>query len=160
MRRTRILPWALALLMGACQQGSPAGSDPGTPLQPTTHCYILVTRGAPEMHGTSLVPGPVDSLDIRMDVLGELVNGVYNWLPQEKDAMTGTFTGTLENGLVTALYSYTAEGMTARQEVLFKLEEDGLRAGHGELVEREEVWVFKDRSLAEFGDLVPEVDCP
>lgn len=160
MRRARTLPWALALLLGACQQGGPAASDPDTPVQPTPHCYLLVTQGAPEMDGTDLAPGLVDSLYIRMDVLGELVNGVYNWLPQEKDAMTGTFTGTLENGLVTAVYSYTAEGMTARQEVLFKLEENGLRTGHGELVELEEVWVFKDRSLAEFGDLVPEVDCP
>lgn len=155
----------LLLLLIACGQEGPeakgGGGDAVTTKEPVneTHCYLQVIHGAPEISDTGLVPGPVDSIVIRMDVLGELVNGVYNWLPEEKDAMTGTFTGTLENGIVTALYTYSTEGETAKQEVLFKLADGGLRVGNGELVQDQDVWLFKDKSQAEYGDAVPEVPC-
>ncbi len=162
----RLLPLvAMVLLFGACgQAGSEkkrGSNNTGTTKEAVneTHCYLQVTHGSPEVSDTGLAPGPVDTLYIRMDVLGELVNGVYNWLPEEKDALTGTFTGTLENGVVTALYTYNAAGETAKQEVLFKLADGGLRVGNGKLVKDQGVWLFKDKSQAEYGDAVPEVDC-
>ena len=124
-----------------------------------SHCYLQVTRGAARIEGADTIPGPVDSLYIRLDIFGELANGVYNWLPGEKDSKTGSFMGTLENGIVTALYKYDAEGMYAKEEVLFTVESGGLRIGTGELVESEGVWLFKDKSRAEFGELIPEVPC-
>ena len=153
------------LLLTACGQAGPesktrAGeTKPGKEPVNETHCYLQVTHGAPEVSDTGLAPGPVDTIYIRMDVLGELVNGVYNWLPEEKDAMTGTFTGTLEQGVVTALYTYNAEGETSKQEILFKLTDDGLRVGNGELVQDHGVWLFKNKSHAEYGEAIPEVDC-
>ncbi|MEO7080025.1 MAG: lipoprotein [Flavobacteriales bacterium] len=162
----RFAPFVTAvLLLAACGQTGPEvkgggkNTGPGKELVNETHCYLQVTHGAPVVSDTGLAPGPVDSLYIRMDVLGELVNGVYNWLPGEKDAMTGTFTGTLENGVVTALYTYRAEGETAKQEVLFKLADNGLLVGNGDLVKDQGVWLFKDKSRAEYGEAVPEVDC-
>ncbi|MBZ0207034.1 MAG: hypothetical protein K8H89_11970 [Flavobacteriales bacterium] len=165
MNRPLVPLVALLLLLGACGQAGPdargIGGDTGTAEEPMheTHCYLQVTHGAPEVRDTGLVAGPGDSLFIRMDVLGELVNGVYKWLPLEMDAVTGTFTGTLENGVVTALYTYSSEGETAKQEILFKLAEGGLRIGNGELVQDQGVWLFKDKGQAEYGDAIPEVPC-
>ncbi len=156
---------ALVLLLAACGQTGPETKGGGKVTGPTeqpvneTHCYLQVTHGAPVVRDTGLAPGPVDSLYIRLDILGELVNGAYNWLPAEKDAMTGTFTGTLENGVVTALYTYRAEGAMAKQEILFKLVDRGLLVGSGDLVQDQGVWLFKDKSKAEYGEAVPEVDC-
>lgn len=124
-----------------------------------SHCYLQVTQHPPFVVDADTFPSTPDSLYIRLDLLGELANGVYNWLPGEKDSKTGSFTGSFENGIVTALYTYTAEGMTAKEEVLFQLEGNGLRIGTGELVESEGVWLFKDRSLAVYGNPLPEVPC-
>ena len=100
--------------------------------------------------------------DVAVDGGGYLTaNGDINfWLGSDTGAWTpGTFTGTLENGVVTALYTYSSEGETAKQEILFKLAEGGLRIGNGELVQDQGVWLFKDKGQAEYGDAIPEVPC-
>ncbi len=164
MTTRKLLPLAATLLMLACGPGKTGAGDDGADIpeipENRSHCYLLVSRGAPLVNDTGLAPGAVDTLYIRMDVLGELVNGTFNWLPQEKDSKRGSFKGTLENGVVTALYTYKAEGVAAKEEVLFKLVDGGLRVGHGELVLDQGVWLFKDKGHAQYGDLVPEVDCP
>lgn len=138
----------------------PSGQEPDRHTAAVkTHCYLQVTQHPPFVVDADTFPSTPDSLYIRLDLLGELANGVYNWLPGEKDSKTGSFTGSFENGIVTALYTYTAEGMTAKEEVLFQLEGNGLRIGTGELVESEGVWLFKDRSLAVYGNPLPEVPC-
>lgn len=153
-----------SILLMACDDSGPAANDAAglkikeAPVN-VSHCYLQVTTSPPVVSGTDTFPGTTDSLYVRLDILGELVNGVYNWLPGEKDSKTGSFTGTLENGTVTALYTYDAEGMTAKEEVLFKVEDSGLRIGTGELVESQGVWLFKDKSQAGFGTLVPEAPC-
>lgn len=159
----RHLPTGLlfALLLGSCTpQADPfAGMNTAVESLPVSHCYLQVTTGAARASGTDTIPGPVDSLWISMDVVGELVNGEYRWLPAEKDRKTGTFTGTLENGVVTALLTYTAEGMNAKEEILLRPEAGGVRVGSGELARSEGVWLFKKKELATYGDLVPEVPC-
>lgn len=152
------------ILLVACGTPDPATKDTAhanTQEKPVnvSHCYLQVTKAPPVVVDADTFPGTPDSLYVRLDILGELVNGVYNWLPGEKDSKTGSFTGTLENGTVTALYTYDSEGMTAKEEVLFKVESAGLRIGTGELVESEGVWLFKDKSKASYGDPVPEVPC-
>lgn len=124
-----------------------------------THCYLQVTKGMPRIEGSDTIPGTVDSLYIRLDILGELANGVYNWLPGEKDRLTGTFQGSMEDSVITALYTYTAEGMTQKQEVLFKMDNGGLRIATGEMAESEGVNLFKDRSQISYGDPVREIPC-
>lgn len=152
-------------LLAACGQsedpaarGSIAAATQGQPVM-VSHCYLQVTKGAPRMEGNDTIPGTVDSLYIRLDILGELANGVYNWLPGEKDRMTGTFQGSIEDSVITALYSYSAEGQTQKQEVLFKMGPGGLRIATGELVLSEGVNLFKDKSKCSFGEPVPEVPC-
>ncbi len=150
------------LLLAACDPPHDAGLGPyPVKEQPAngSRCYLRRTLNPPMIADADTFPGTPDSLYIRLDVVGELANGVYDWIPGEKDSKTGTFTGTLENGLVTALYTYEAEGMTAKEEVLFKIEPDGLRIGSGELMESEGIWLFKDKSKAEFGPLVQAVAC-
>lgn len=155
---------AVCCLLMACGTSDVPSKDAldananGEPLN-ESHCFLQVTKGELRIMGQDTLPGPVDSLFIRMDILGELVTGVYNWAPQEKDHRTGSFQGTIADDVVTALYTYTAEGETAKEEVLFKLEDDRLRIGFGELHKTEDVWVITDRSQATYGDPIPEVDC-
>jgi len=152
--------YATILLTACGQPGRPPAeiTDAGN-AKPETHCYLRVTKNPPFVVDADTFPSTPDSLYIRLDILGELVNGVFNWLPGEQDPRTGTFTGTLEKGSVTAVYTYTTEDMTAKEEVLFNVAPGGLRVGTGELVESEGVWLFKDKSQATFGEPIPEVPC-
>lgn len=149
------------VLFAACDQAEKPATQTAAVADPVlgSHCYLQVTQGASRAEGKDTIAGPVDSLYIKMDVLGELVNGEYKWLPQEKDRKTGTFTGTLEDGIATVLLTYSAEGTSAREELLLKPEANGVRVGSGQMVESEGVWLFKDKSQAVFGELVPEVPC-
>ena len=149
------------VLFAACDQAEkPATQDPAVVNAiPETHCYLQVTQGASRVEGKDTVPGPVDSLYIKMDVVGDLVNGEYKWLPQEKDRKTGSFTGTLEDGEATLLLTCMVEGTAAKEELLLKPEANGIRVGSGQLVESEGVWLFKDKSQAAFGELIPDIPC-
>lgn len=158
MARILALLTPMALLAMACQEQGPAANSTGASAG-SAQCFLQAAPGSPIVLDGDTLEQAWDTLYIRMDVLGELVNGVYNQLPYEQDPTTGTFTGTLENGVVTALYTYTTEGMETRQEVLFKLVDGGLRIGQGELVEREGAWVFKDKGQAEYGPVVPQAEC-
>ena len=124
-----------------------------------SHCYLQVTKGEPRIEGSDTIPGTVDSLYIRLDILGELANGVYNWLPGEKDRMTGSFQGSIDDDLVTAVYTYSAEGRTAKQEVLFKVEDGQLSVAIGAMETSEGVTLFKDKSQVTYGEPIPEVNC-
>lgn len=155
---------AIALLAGCGQPEEPSSrynidaNAKGDP-EMESHCYLQVTKGEPRIEGSDTIPGTVDSLYIRLDILGELANGVYNWLPGEKDRMTGSFQGSIDDDVVTAVYTYTAEGRTAKQEVLFQVEDGQLSVATGAMETSEGVTLFKDKSQVTYGAAIPEVDC-
>ncbi|MEO8732805.1 MAG: hypothetical protein ABI373_00605 [Flavobacteriales bacterium] len=159
-----LVPTAALLLITACghsEQKSRYSIDASAKGEPVmdSHCYLQVTRGTARIEGGDTLPGPVDSLYIKLDLLGELANGEYNWVPQEKDRMKGYFQGSFEDSLVTAVYTYTAEGKTQKMEVLFKIEDRSLRVATGEMEESEGVYLFKDKSQVSYGEPIPEVNC-
>lgn len=158
------LVWAIALLAGcgqpdqrAARHNTDANAN-GTP-QIQTHCYLRTTHMPQDSVDGTIIPGTVDSLYIRLDILGNLANGVYAWLPQKQDQMKGSFQGSLEGNLVTAIYTYTLEGETGKKEVLFKVEDGRLRVGTGDMEVVEGVNLFMDKSQVSFSEAVPEVDC-
>lgn len=140
----RLIPAGLLVLLGAC------GDAPGTPQalkesEKTSHCY---QRGA-------------DSLFIRLDLMGDLVNGTFQGYSSDSARVRGTLTGAVEDGVVVVLLTYTGEtGERHRQEVLLRREADGLRIGQGEMVDAEGYILFRDRNQVHYGPVVPEVACP
>lgn len=162
MRNTALLPLAGLAWLCSCgtEETTAVATEKNSDSLPVTHCYLSVTVGQPRAEGPDTVPGSVDSLWLQVNVLGDLVNGTYRWQPQEKDAKTGNFTGTLESGTITALLRYEAEGHTGQEELVMKLDRDGLRIGSGDRVEEQGIWLFKDKGVLAFGPLVPETNCP
>ncbi|MCX6854609.1 MAG: hypothetical protein NTV80_06860, partial [Verrucomicrobia bacterium] len=63
------------------------------------------------------------------------VTGSHEWLPTEKDGAHGTISGSIKDGLISAIYSYELEGAEQSQEQLYKLKGDTLLLGEGELVD-------------------------
>lgn len=156
----------LSVLFTACSsdkqeqtlQTGPAAADTTTPLQEL--CFLQVTQGAPIISGMDTTPGISDSLLIQLTIKGTAVTGILHWLPAEKDRMTGTLEGSLQDSIITAIYTYQAEGVTAKEERIFRLEPDTLRMKAGELVERDGVWVLKSPEEAPYSTSVPKVLCP
>ncbi len=101
-----------------------------------------------------------DSLFIQLTVNGDSVTGIWNWLPAEKDKMVGTLAGTIHNNEAKAIYTYTAEGQTAKEEKLFKIDGDTLRIRNGELEEHNGIWMLKNAQTTPYNESVPRVDCP
>ncbi len=166
MGRVRLAPAVAAIaLLATCGQPEESTSryniDANAQGEPEveTHCYLRVTKGAPSVEDGLTIHGTVDSLYIRLDILGELANGVYNRLSEEKDHMTGSFQGSIDDDLVTAVFTYTSEGMTGKQELLFKVEDGQLRVATGAMATSEGVTLFKDKSQVTYGEPVQEVDC-
>jgi hypothetical protein len=105
-------------------------------------------------------PGISDSLLIQLAIKGTAVTGILHWLPSEKDRMTGPLEGSLQDRIITAIYTYRAEGVTAKEERIFKLEPGTLRMKAGEWEEKDGVWVLKSPEEAPYSTAVPKVLCP
>jgi len=116
-----------------------------------TYCYARVSRN---------MDAVTDSLYIHLEVKGDSVTGEMNWLPAEKDKMTGTLAGTIDENAVKAIYTYSAEGQTAKEEKLFKIDGDTLRIKNGELEEHNGVWILKNADAAPYNESVRRVNCP
>ncbi|WP_461488166.1 hypothetical protein [Pontibacter sp. HJ8] len=158
--------FCLAALLAACSPDKPeqthqtrsAAANATTPLREL--CFLQVTQGVPVISGMDTIPGISDSLLINLTIKGTAVTGILHWLPAEKDKMTGTLQGSLQDSIITAIYTYQAEGVTAKEERIFKLEPDTLRMKAGELEEKDGVWRLKHPEKAPYSTAVPKVLCP
>ncbi|TVZ28438.1 hypothetical protein JM83_3568 [Gillisia sp. Hel_I_86] len=68
----------------------------------------------------------VDILELKLDVIGNSVSGIYNWLPKFKDRREGTITGLIEDDIIQGKYKFTQEGKTATVPIVIQLNEDSV----------------------------------
>ncbi len=52
----------------------------------------------------------IDILELKLDVIGNSVSGIYNWLPKFKDRREGTITGVIEDNKIKGKYLFMQEG--------------------------------------------------
>ena len=52
----------------------------------------------------------IDILELKLDVIGTSVSGIYNWLPKFKDRREGTITGVIEDNKIKGKYLFMQEG--------------------------------------------------
>lgn len=96
---------------------------------------------------------------VKLIVLGDDVKGDYHWHPDQKDGGHGTFKGKKVGNMINADWTYTIEGSTQIESIVFKMEGDKLMKGEGELVEKGDKLVPKDVSKLKFTDVYNKVDC-
>lgn len=123
-----------------------------------TRCFtgLMSETGAGE---PGAAPLPPDSAYIKLDQLGDLVTGIYSRFPGRAAPVTGSFTGTLEDGQITALHTEITAGDTIRTELVLRVENDGLRLGHGEQLLTEGILLFRDKGKLAFGPLMRATAC-
>ena len=77
----------------------------------------------------------------------------------EKDGNNGTFRGSLHNGIIKAEYTFTSEGTTSVREVMFRMQDNTLAEGHGEMNEVGSKMIFKDSAAVKFDQVYNSIEC-
>jgi hypothetical protein len=121
-------------------------------------CYQKVTQGEIIITEDENLKMLIDSLVMNLHIKNDSVTGVLNWLPAQKDKMTGTLVGTIQDDVITAIYTYSAEGTMAKEEKILKLDSNRIFFKTGELEERNGVWTLKDKT-APFSESIPKILC-
>lgn len=68
----------------------------------------------------------IDILELKLDVIGTSVSGIYNWLPKFKDRREGTITGLIEKNIIKGKYQFTQEGKEETIPIVIKLNDDSV----------------------------------
>jgi len=121
-------------------------------------CYLKVTQGEVTITDDENLEMLIDSLVLNLRIKNDSVTGVLNWLPSQKDKMTGTMVGTIQDDVITAIYTYEAEGTIAKEEKILKLDSARILFKTGELEERNGIWTLRDKA-APFSESIPKTPC-
>jgi hypothetical protein len=95
-----------------------------------------------------------DSIVLNITERNGTVTGTAAFKNYQKDSSRGTVKGKRENGQLVLLYEFFSEGMNSVMELVFKPAPDGMIKGSGELVNRGDTVVFKNKTAIAF----PEQD--
>ena len=71
-------------------------------------------------------PENIDILELKLDVIGSSVTGIYNWLPKFKDRREGTITGTIKENIIQGKYQFNQEGKEETIPIEILLNEDSV----------------------------------
>jgi hypothetical protein len=84
----------------------------------------------------------------------------YHWYA--RDANHGTIKGVLRNNTIYADYTFRSEGLTSVREVVFKVVNDQLVLGYGDLTEQNGKVIFRNKEALQFQTANPflKVVCP
>ena len=85
-----------------------------------------------------------DTATIKMTVSGPAVSGTLMFNLFQKDKNNGEFSGIMQDTLIVGNYTFQSEGMTSVREVVFKIKDDKLYEGYGEVIEKDNGVSFTD----------------
>tara|TARA_R100001369_G_scaffold20091_2_gene36843 strand:- start:26759 stop:27235 length:477 start_codon:yes stop_codon:yes gene_type:complete len=68
----------------------------------------------------------IDILELKLDVIGSSVSGIYNWLPKFKDRREGVITGKITGNKIEGKYEFSQEGKVATIPIQIQLNEDSV----------------------------------
>lgn len=91
--------------------------------------------------------------------IGNTIKGAINYVLAEKDANTGTFSGTLTDNKLIGIYTFSSEGTESTREVAFMVKDDQLIEGFGELNKTGNA--FKNKNNISYTSTMPltKTDC-
>jgi hypothetical protein len=121
-------------------------------------CFLKVTQGELTITEDENMEMLIDSMVMNIHIKNDSVTGIFHWLPARKDRMTGSLAGTIHDDIITAIYSYTAEGIDTKEEKILKLDSNRIFFKTGELVEHNGIWILKDKA-APFSESIPKTLC-
>ncbi|MDQ6763173.1 MAG: hypothetical protein M3015_11180 [Bacteroidota bacterium] len=91
-----------------------------------------------------------DSALLKLNISGTNVTGELSYHLYEKDNNSGTINGSLHDSLIIADYTFQSEGRASVRQVVFKMNNDMLVEGYGDIKMKGDTAQFKDVSLLKF----------
>lgn len=103
----------------------------------------------------------LDSINVRLNINGDIVTGEMDHVPYEKDSARGTLACTKSGNTITGTYSYTIEGSEQTEEVVLTLDGDKLIIMQGELDDKKNDGnlTLKDKTKLTKGETLNKVAC-
>lgn len=83
-----------------------------------------------------------DTLALSIQQKGDSVTGKLSFNNYEKDGSTGTVNGSIENNTLKLFYNFQSEGMQSVMEVYFKIADDMLIHGVGEVAAKSDTTYY------------------
>lgn len=105
---------------------------------------------APNISGCYAYHVMQDSALLKLNISGTNVTGTLSYHLYEKDNNSGSISGTLQDSLIVADYTFQSEGMNSVRQVVFKMNNDTLTEGYGDIAMKGDTALFKDISLLKF----------
>ena len=100
-----------------------------------------------------------DTVNLKLIIKDSAVYGNLFYNMYEKDDNRGRFKGLRKGDIIKADYTYISEGTTSIREVIFRLKDNVLTEGFGEMEEKGKKLVFKDTSKVQYTKKYTSVDC-
>ena len=101
-----------------------------------------------------------DTVDLSIRIIGDSVVGNLKFNMFEKDDSEGIIKGKLTDSIILAEYTFVAEGKESNvNEVIFMLKPDAVIQGYGEMVEKDDKYVFSDSAQINFASILQKVNC-
>ena len=102
-----------------------------------------------------------DSLSASLVQQGNFVTGKLVFDNFEKDGSSGTVSGRIENNIARLVYRFQSEGMNSISEVYFKITENGLIHGIGEVAVKGDSAYYADPARISFpaNETLQKISC-
>ena len=137
----------MLVLVGCKKEASTpnANTENSANVKPVAQCFRYDANGS--------------LIELELHYTDSTAIGMLNYALAEKDSNMGSFKGTFENNILIADYKFQSEAEETTRQVAFKLIDDKLVEGYGDLTE--DGTHFKDVTQLQFDSKMPlsKVDC-
>lgn len=162
MKKQFLFSIAFVLLLAGCKQTT--ANDDTAPDYATVEATTAVDTVAAAIDYTRTICYAYNAkgskIEMKVNFDGSNISGTIDYALAEKDKNTGTFTGKITNGILLMDYSFQSEGVKNMRQLAFKLVDNQLIEGYGEMTN--DGTRFKDINKLQFTSNMPlsKVNCP
>ena len=102
-----------------------------------------------------------DTIRMQITIKDSVVEGKLSYRFFEKDKNDGTLSGRMKGDTLFAAYTFQSEGSESIREVAFLKKGNTFTEGYGDVEEKDNTVVFKDKSKLDFNSkmILTETDC-
>jgi hypothetical protein len=138
----------VALFVLGCNNES--ATTPADQTKQTNGRNDSLSTALPDISGCYLRVTGRDSLVASLQQQGQHISGKLSFDNYEKDGSSGTVDGFIKDSIIKLVYSYYSEGMHSVMDVYFKIEENGLIQGAGEMKNKGDTLYFEKPDAVQY----------
>ena len=151
----------IVLFFACSNNAAPEVQEPSSETVHTNGNDTIITSATPViLNGCYQMTMKKDSASLQIEVKDSLVTGTLKYNLYQKDRNNGTIKGKIKDDLIIADYEFSSEGMTSTREVVFKIKDDSLWPGFGNVSENNNGVVFENINTLQYDSIHPFIKIP